>query len=324
MENVEKEMPAALDIDKMLVLNLFELYNQIRTNGVNSKKMIEMQDLVREILKIDPVYLKVNITLDNAKELTFGELQKYYEMARTNYIVVHRVNYLAYDAIINLQDSLGKKYQFTVKKLGERSVGVYNAYMSEVYQNTEYSAYCVLQDHLRLTKDSLNFRIEAVFTAMRDKMISLGWRDVELKARAELALLLLRMAKYTRRGFFSDFDKNTGCDFTRAFDYADLSKMEGYFVDMLKAIGIRTEENEKGDRDLVGFNPLSYVRVEWAWDDFLADVRNDDLMDETAKKAIELNPSVAEAYKKELEDAENSKFQQEVDKLGDKFKLTKK
>ncbi len=322
MEKNQKQV--AIDLSKMLLSDIWGLYLQIKQNSVTIEDRVVMSSLIQQIKEASGVLTKVDVDKDKSSSITFGDLERYYEKARTNYIIVHRVNYLAMDAIIAVQDLVEDRYRFTIKKEGERSIGCYNDYINVIKKNTDFSAYCVLQDHLRLTKDALQLRLENIFMAIRDRMIYLRMRDVEVKARIELAYLLLRVAKHSRKHFFLDFEEQTGIDFTRAFKYADLKKMEEHFVGMVRHLGYKTTKNDKGDFDVEGFDASTSVRVQGAWNAFIKDLRDEDLMDETAKSAINLNPLVSEAYKKELEMAEKKEMQDSVSKLQEKFKVTKK
>lgn len=61
-------------------------------------------------------------------------------------------------------------------------------------------------DHLRITYDILHPRIDKLYETVRDYMIRMGWRDVELKGKIEVALLMLKMHEYTFKSFFMDFN----------------------------------------------------------------------------------------------------------------------
>lgn len=177
---------------------------------------------------------------------------------------------------------------------------------------------------MRITYDFLNPRIEGVYEAIRNYMIRLGWRDIELKGRIEVVFLMHKMAHSTFLAYFKDFKNECGVDFTKIYIDAKMDDMVKHFVAMVKVLGIKVSQDSYGCYDIEGFDANKNQRVQWAWDDFITDVRDDDIMDEAAKKAIELNPHAQEEYKHVLEESEQSQIEASVDKLSGKFKVTKK
>ena len=99
--------------------------------------------------------------------------------------------------------------------------------------------------------------------------------------------------------------------------------MMKWFVEMVRVLGIKSVKNERGYYELECLGSSKNQRVQWAWDDFINDMRDDDLMDESARKAIELNPECQKEYHQILEDSEKEQMDKEVDKLSEKFKVTK-
>lgn len=325
-----EEYAKTVNIDDMPLKDIWGIYEYIKVNGLKSEDKYLLENVVEQLRHVDNMLITVSIEKEVADVMTFGQLKNHYDTARTNYIVVHRVNYIAMDSIIMLQDLLGKRYRFTVKQFGEKCVAEYNKYMAVIRSGTEYSAYCVLQDHLRLTNEALQPKLEAVFIAIRDRMIGLGdnirnhhaIKDIEILARTQICLYMLRIMKYSRTSFFREFDEQTGADFTKCFAYANLQKIEEYFLEMIRLLGIKTVKTDKGDYDLMGFGSES-VRVTWAWDEMMKFLRDDEMMDATAKQAIDLNPTVAENYRKEIESVENREMEENFEKLQEKFKVNK-
>ena len=52
-------------------------------------------------------------------------------------------------------------------------------------------------------------------------------------------------------------------------------------------------------------------------------IRDEDMMDDAARRAIHLNPVVEEQYQKELEAAERSQMEERLSVLSDKYKISK-
>ena len=155
-------------------------------------------------------------------------------------------------------------------------------------------------------------------------MIRLGWKNIEVKARIETALLVAKVAKHSFRAFFKEFEESCGCDFSKFFEYADLHLMVKYFSQMSESLGFVMTKDRFGLPDIDHFDCDANQRVKWAWQDFIKDLQDNDLMDESALRAINLNPKVAEDYHKLIAEEEQQQMDKSVDKLSEKFKVTKK
>ena len=92
---------------------------------------------------------------------------------------------------------------------------------------------------------------------------------------------------------------------------------------MCDELGEKTEKDEKCGHMLKGFRPEKSQRITWAWDDFLEDLRDNDLMDKAAEKAISLNPKVQENYKAAIEEEERKQINKAAAELSGKYKVTK-
>lgn len=266
-----------------------------------------------------------SITIKKDCDITFKELHDAMEKVQVNFIIIRRVNYILHQAMITVYDYLEKynKLRFTTKKHYLNAESEWTKYEEARRKVIEKTAWYTLQDHLRITNDFLQPRIEALYSAVRDHMIRLGWRDVELKGRIEVVFMMFKMARSSFLAYFKDFYNETGVDFTKLYFGDSMDGMAKHFVLMVNVLGIKTFKNEHGYYDILGYEGKNNQRVEWAWNDFIKDVRDDDLMDEAAKKAIELNPKARDEYHQILEDSEKEQMDKEVDKLSDKFKVTK-
>lgn len=258
-------------------------------------------------------------------DITYDDACKFYETARVNTIVIHRLNYVMHDATLAVYDILERegKMRFTVKKEMNEAERVWNVYVGEHRKAIERTAWSTLQDHLRLTNDTLMPYIEKVYESIRDYMIRLGMRDVEVKARCQVALLLMKVVGHSFKAFFRDFERECGADYTKCFEIDDTSAIDGHFASLCNAIGIRTEKDQYGYYVLAGFDPEQSQRFRWAWNDLIRAFRDDDLMDEAAKKAIGLNPEVQKEYSHILEEKEREVFEEGVDRLSEKFNVKK-
>jgi hypothetical protein len=170
-----------------------------------------------------------------------------------------------------------------------------------------------------------------MYEAVRDRMIALGdkfrllhrMKDIEILAKVEVILLLMRMAKYTRRDYFSQYKEACGVDFSRHYKYMDLQDMVKMFCLFVECLGVRLSENEHGDVELAGFRYEESVRCGSAWNRFLDVMRDDGAVEEAAEKALKENPDAYEQYRHVFEEEERRTMAQELDRLSEKFKVIK-
>lgn len=285
---------------------------------------IELAAVLTVVLTAVPDFRK--ITLSGENEITFGEFYDYHERAQVQFIIIHRVNYIMHQAMITVYDLLEKNgsLKFMVKKNHLEAEKVWRAYEEPRRKQMEKEAWYTMQDHLRISYDILSPRLEKVYEAIRDYMIRLGWKNIEVKARIETALLVAKVAKHSFRAFFKEFEESCGCDFSKGFEYADLHLMVKYFSQMSESLGFVMTKDRFGLPDIDNFDYDANQRVKWAWQDFIKDLQDNDLMDESALRAINLNPKVAEDYHKLIAEEEQQQMDKSVDKLSEKFKVTKK
>lgn len=315
------EMKAMSDVVPVKVL----LDNKLMATYATEHKLTPVQ--VAQIITYTTLRFPEHriLDIDQSSELTFGELFEFYERARLNFIIIRRVNFLVHQSMINVYDLLEKenRLRFAVKKHSKDAEKVWDAYDKALRKQMENDAWCALQDHFVVMESMLESRIEKVYTTIRDHMIQGGVQDIEVKGRIELALLMVKCARHSFVGFFKEFKDACGADFSKCFELADMTLMTKSFIRMVEALGIKVETDKFGLFDIAGMNTSKSPRITWAWDDFIDALRNDELMDEAALKAIGYNPTVEEEYRKALEEETQKELEIGIDKLSEKFKVTK-
>lgn len=314
------EMKAMSDVVPVKVL----LDNKLMATYATEHKLTPVQ--VAQIITYTTLRFPEHriLDIDQSSELTFGELFEFYERARLNFIIIRRVNFLVHQSMINVYDLLEKenRLRFAVKKHSKDAEKVWDAYDKALRKQMENDAWCALQDHFVVMESMLESRIEKIYTTIRDHMIQGGVQDIEVKGRIELALLMVKCARHSFVGFFKDFKDACGADFSKCFELADMTLMTKSFIRMVEALGIKVETDKFGLFDIAGMNTSKSPRITWAWDDFIDALRNDELMDEAALKAIGYNPTVEEEYRKALEEETQKELEIGIDKLSEKFKVT--
>ena len=296
------------------------LKKYVKDNGLTKEDLMVLLTIVATSL---PDFMHIKVKPD--AKITFGELLDWYEKAQVQFIIIHRVNAMIHEAMITVYELL-ERYRllkFKAKKESNLAEEAWENYEGPRRKTTPREAWSTLQDHLRIANDMLRPRLEKVYESIRDYMIRLGWKDIELKARIEVAFLLAKVGKHSFSAFFKEFEKETGADFAKCFEFADMSAMEKHFAQMSDSLGFKTEKDRHGSFDIKGFDCNANQRVKWAWADFIKDLRDNDLMDESAVRAIELNPTIAEDYHRELEAEERRKMEAHAEELSKKYKVTK-
>jgi hypothetical protein len=159
----------------------------------------------------------------------------------------------------------------------------------------------------------------------RSQMVAAGQKDdIELLHRIQVCLMFIAASRSTYKAFFLDIAKEHGVDFSSEFRYADLDKMRLNFVWMCEQMGVRFTKDKDSDYVLVGIDIDKSVRVEGAWNAVVAIITDTDIMDETAQKAIELNPETEKDYKAYMEIAEKQAIEKMLDSADGNFKIIRK
>lgn len=265
--------------------------------------------------------------VDVEGDVAYDDVHQAYELAQTNSIILHRVNYLLHEQMLQVYDMLegDKRFKFMVKKNCKLAEECWTKYERPRQKNMEYSAWCLFMDNMRVVADTLQPRLQRVYETARDRMIFLGLKDIELRSRIVVALTVGKVQHHSFLHFFDDFKRDTHCDFRRIFTQDDLSPMTRCFADMVQALGIAVKNDKHGLPTLQDFDIDQSVRAGWAWGDFMRDLRDVDLMDDAARRAIDLNPKAQQEYHEVLRQEDEKREQQErtemTERLGEKFKV---
>lgn len=304
------------------IKNEASLKKYVKDNGLTKDDLAILLTIVVTSL---PDFKNITISKETVCTLTFGELLEWHDKTQVQFIIIHRVNYIIHQSMITVYDILEKenRLKFMVKKRSLQAEEEWEKYEGPRRKICERTAWCTLQDSLRIAHDFLTPYLTKLYEATRDYMIRLGWRDIEVRAWILVTLLLCKVARHSFRAFFKEFEDATGLDFSKCFAYADMSMMERRFAEMSDALGMKTVKDKYGSYDMVGFDIDKAIRVKWAWDAFITALRDNDLMDEAAIRAIGLNPAVEADYKKAMEEAETKQMEENTERLSEKFKVTK-
>ena len=261
------------------------------------------------------------IKADPKSEITFGELLEYYDRAKMQFIIINRVNHLVHEAMNRVYDILEKEHRmrFAVKKFHKDAERNWNDYIRPRELATPKEAWFTLLDHLSLMQEMMNVYIERLYVCLRDYMIRLGMRDVELLARVEIAFLIGKVAVHSFRAFFKEFEDACGLDFSLCYSGDNMQTMVKTFARMAESLGIKVGTDKYDLYEIADFDFEKNMLCKKAWDDFIDALQDEDMMDDTALKAIEMNPTVAEDFHKEVEKEERQQMEASIGRLGEKY-----
>ena len=258
-------------------------------------------------------------------DVSYADACNYYKTAQTNTILIHRLNYMLHECMITVREILEKdgRFRFAVKKAYNDAERVWDGYYHRRRSMIEDSAWYTFADHLRLADAALCPYREKVYEVVRDSLIGRGAKDVEMKGRCAVFFLMAKVCGHSSRQFFEDFRKESGVDFTICFKGNDLREMAERLAGMCGLLGIGTERDENGYYRLGEFNPDGCRRFQAVWKGLMTALRDDDLMDETAQRAISYNPEVQRNYEEAIADEERKAMAKSIDLLSEKFKVRK-
>ena len=320
IDSLGERMPVVWMMDPALTVRY------VVENGMNLQDAI---GFIRWAYSIQALLDKIDVVDD---KVTVADLNKALDSVTANFVVVHRVNYMLHETMLAVYDLLerDKRMRHLVKKYRNAAESVWSCSVSLRRQRVESTAWYTMQDHLCLAYGVVESKLEKVYEVLRDYMIHLGWRDVELKARCCVALLMGKVACASYGEFFSTFRNDTGINFSRLYVNDDMKPMVRSFASMCDALGIKTHIDQYGLYEIEGFDPDKNQRFKTAWASLMKDLRDEDLMDESAMHALELNVKAQEKYKyalDEIDAALEEKKRQEMEEgfklLEQKYKVTK-
>lgn len=270
------------------------------------------------------------IDVDDTCTLTYDETRELATNVGVLSVTLHRPNAVMHDLMLRVADMLDDRGQlrFAVKKEHLRSEEAWTAYTKDYRQRfADLTSWYTLQDHLRIYSDAMMTAAESVYEALRNRLIALQWREVELSARIELALRMSRVCQVTFLQFFGDIRREKGIGFQRMFAAFDMQPVTGHFRAMCSQAGFPTATDAQGTPHLRGFENDQSPRVGWAWKKFMADLRDEDMQDKTAKQAINLNPELAEECRQRIEAEQEEQKQRDMEEgfkqLEEKYKVTR-
>ena len=317
--------------DDMTVREVERVYYEFKKRGFKE----DDPDLTLKVsaLKMWKTIEKLRFT-DEGTRMKIRDLREKAVVARSEFIIIHRVNFSAYSCMTDFYDWCEEKRRLSTnaKRYWKKTEETFRLYQSAHKAIQEYTTWCVLQDHLRLVDDAVkaaSVRLEPsitnVFISQRGgKPVKGQLDDIELLAKASVVLLWMRVIRHSYAKFFKEQMLIDGVDFSYDFKYADLSGMSRNFCWMLQQMGVKLVDDKNGDKVLAVFSVDNSSVIETEWNKVMAVVNDDDLVDEKAREAIGMNEKVREKYAQTLKAIDDERMEKEFERLGSVYKVVKK
>lgn len=280
---------------------------------------------------------------DEGTQLTIGELNAIAEETRCLFVEQHVLNYAAFYLIQGYYDWLVEKKLITrfskTEGYWRKVEREFRDYEQEGFGRNEKVSQMVFKDFVTQSFGNIEPLTESLEVAARDyliqhraAMVAAGQKDdIAQLQKAVVCLYFLSLMQKHYVDFFLEIVQEHGVDFSAEFIYADLHKMTLNFVYMCEAQGLKFATVDARAKHLLGVEVEKSVRVNAILKAITDTLHNDDLGDETADRAIAMNPKFDDIYPDlaaEDRARREKKKQQEMEEgfkmLAEKYKVTKK
>lgn len=265
------------------------------------------------------------------QNITISKLLEAAKEVRDHFLHIHRVNYCTFYMLRDFFDWLEDKGRAShnVVKYWRKIDSAFTSYQKYHFSGMEQKLRSLVEDHMRLARDVISEPVERLepvvrdwFIAHRSDFVVKGQvDDIGLLSKVQVCLLFLAALRSTYHQYFVDYAKKYGVDFSFEFRYADLSAFSRNFSWMCEQTGVKFSTDDDGDYTLLGIDVEDSQRIEWAWNDVVSIITNNDVMDEVALKAIELNPDAKNEYQDIIAAEEKREYDANIKRLGEKFKI---
>lgn len=272
-----------------------------------------------------------NFTADGMK----NTLRNFYDVDTKfgeEFICIHRSNYISYMVLDLMYNWMAEKKMATlnVNRYWKKIHKMFTDYQAAHRSRIDQSSFMTVIDHERIAFSYVEPRLEPLEVAVRDYLIQhrsgikeSGQKDdITLLTKTYVGLMFCASLRNTQSEFFERFEKAFGIDFTTEYKWANINDIGRNFVWMMEQLGIKFVKDKDGDIVLKGVNVENSCRVQSEWKSIVNIVTDEELMDETALQAINLNPKTKADYERVVAEAEEQMLVQAMGDLSSKFKVS--
>ena len=214
------------------------------------------------------VYQRLNILdySNSALNLSLREVQRYISHVSENFITIHRVNYAAWNAILELCDYLDEKQllRFGAKKAYKKMQVVFGQYAAAHRAELSEDTWWAFQDYMRIANDAVLNAYETLQGVIRDYLIMhrdflerfKQPSDILLVTKAAVSLILMRVVRASYLHYIEQTKEESGIGFNGLLAYADLAPIENSLMELCRAVGVRLEVIPGGMAMLQGYSEM--------------------------------------------------------------------
>lgn len=269
----------------------------------------------------------------DGERLTIRRVLELKESAISGFIHQHALNYAAHQIIFGFHNWLVEKNliaRFSKTEAYWRKLERdYQEYQDYIVGSNDLPSRSLFSDHMRLSYNNIAGLLEQMEAAVRDyliqhraAMVAAGQTDdIATLQRVVVCMYVIAAMQQAYIGYFLDIAKEEGIDFSIDFRYADLQKMGRNFIYMCEAQGVRFCTVNGNERKLTGIDIHQSVRVTAIWNRITDILHDKELANETAARAIDINPKAQEKYADIFAEYDAREEAQKRAEMEDRFKL---
>ena len=318
-------------IADMPLCEVERIYHVVMNANGSGKAKVDQKIAIAALYEW-PILSKYSYT-PNGKLLTVNGFHTLQRRVGNEFIHIHRLNYMAYNILLVIHDWLEDKghISFNTKRWWKMIERTWNEYQVLHKRELDQPTWVTVQDHMTLACSVVDPFVPTLDVAVRDfliqhrtEMVASGQKDdITLLTRIQVGLMFCAALRNSCNDFFNRIIRDYGVDFRFDFVYADITGITKNFIGMCEQMGVKFTKDKDGDYVLLGINFDKSLRVQQAWDSIVDVVTDEELMDETALKAINMNPEVKADYEREIAKADAVELEEALGDLSSKFKVSK-
>ena len=265
--------------------------------------------------------------------LTIQQVQDLKKEAMNGFVHQHALNYAAHQRIFDFHDWLVEKNRIgrfsKTDSYWRKLERDYQEYQDYIVGSNDLSSRSLFADHMRLSYNNIAGLLDQMEVTVRDyliqhrpNMIAAGQTDdIATLQRVTVCMYVIAAMQQAFIEYFLDIAKEEGIDFSIDFRYADLQKMGRNFIYMCEAQGVRFCTVNGNERKLVGIDIHQSVRVNAIWNRIIDILSDKELANETASRAIDINPKAQEKYADIFAEYDAKEEAQKRAEMEDGFKM---
>lgn len=256
-------------------------------------------------------YLKRFQFTEKGMGMTLKDFAVLAHEVRIGFLQQHRVIYMAWYKVQEFYDFLSDKGHLNKKAEGfwRKVRRAFYDYEKVHRRGMDDATWSTFQDHMNYSYGAIEAETHLLEDAIRDRIIqrknllreSGQTDDITLLKKVAVCLVFLTAMQQAYKDYFKKILNDYGVSFMPGYRYAWLDKMVRNYVWMCDAVGVNYEKDAKSNEYILpGVDADESVRVQGIWERISRMVADEDICDEVAMKAINLNPEIKKDYERRI------------------------